>query len=87
MCCLTVMHRISSTWNFMKRAATPAGWKAGRGELVVIEGEVADDQGRRKPPVALQAGHVPARRRAEADFRLAEELQHWPHFMESSAST
>lgn len=28
-----------------------AGWNAYRGDLVVVEGEVADAQGRRKPPV------------------------------------
>lgn len=36
-----------------KEAASDAGWAAYRGELVVKEGEVADAQGRRKPPVEL----------------------------------
>ena len=36
-----------------KSAASDAGTIAYRGELVLIEGEVADDQGRRKPPVAI----------------------------------
>lgn len=34
-------------------AASDAGTFAYRGELVLIEGEVADAQGRRKPPVAI----------------------------------
>lgn len=33
-----------------KEAASLAGWAAYRGELVLREGEVADAQGRRKPP-------------------------------------
>jgi hypothetical protein len=36
-----------------KTAASDAGTMAYRGELVLIEGEVADDQGRRKPPVSI----------------------------------
>lgn len=36
-----------------KEATTQAGVAAYRGELVVIEGEVGDAQGRRKPPVAV----------------------------------
>lgn len=35
--------------NFKEAAGTP-GWAAYRGELVLKEGEVADAQGRRKPP-------------------------------------
>lgn len=34
-------------------AASDAGTFAYRGELILIEGEVADDQGRRKPPIAI----------------------------------
>lgn len=36
-----------------KEAASDAGWVAYRGELVLKEGEVADAQGRRKPPVEV----------------------------------
>ncbi len=36
-----------------KEATTTAGVAAYRGELVIIEGEVGDAQGRRKPPVAV----------------------------------
>lgn len=38
--------------NFRENAGD-AGWVAYRGELVLKEGEVADAQGRRKPPVEL----------------------------------
>ena len=38
--------------NFMEKTGR-AGMTAYRGELVIIEGEVADAQGRRKPPVAV----------------------------------
>lgn len=34
-------------------ATSEAGVYAYRGELILIEGEIADDQGRRKPPVAI----------------------------------
>jgi len=33
--------------------ATEAGWQSYRGEFILVEGEVADDQGRRKPPKAV----------------------------------
>jgi hypothetical protein len=36
-----------------KEAASDASWVAYRGELVITEGEVADAQGRRKPPQEL----------------------------------
>lgn len=36
-----------------KEAASEAGWAGYRGELVLKEGEVADAQGRRKPPVEV----------------------------------
>jgi len=34
-------------------AASDADTYAYRGELILIEGEIADDQGRRKPPIAI----------------------------------
>ncbi len=40
-----------------KDAASP-GLQAYRGDLVLIEGEVADDKGRRKPPLATMVGAV-----------------------------
>lgn len=36
-----------------KEAASDAGWAAYRGELILKEGEIADAQGRRKPPVEV----------------------------------
>lgn len=42
--------------NFKEK--TSAGSLAYRGELVLVEGEVADAQGRRKPPVVLMKGAV-----------------------------
>lgn len=67
-----------------REAASGAGWEAYRGELVVIEGEVADDQGRRKPPVALfkQATVLTEGDTLKLISGSLEELQHWPHFME-----
>lgn len=41
-----------------KEAATSGGLAAYRGDLVVLEGEIADAQGRRKPPVAGLIGGV-----------------------------
>lgn len=38
--------------NFLEKTATD-GVVGYRGELVLVEGEIADDQGRTKPPVAL----------------------------------
>jgi hypothetical protein len=41
-----------------KEAATRGGLYAYRGDLVIIDGEIADAQGRRKPPVAGMLGGV-----------------------------
>ncbi len=38
-------------YNSNFKEAAGAGWQAYRGDLVVVEGEIADAQGRRKPPV------------------------------------
>ena len=67
-----------------REAASDAGWEAYRGELVVIEGEVADDQGRRKPPVALfkQAAVLAQGDDLKLISGSLEELQHWPALME-----
>lgn len=39
-----------------KEATSAAGLIAYRGDLILVEGEVADDQGRRKPPISLIIG-------------------------------
>lgn len=41
-----------------KEATTSGGMSAYRGDLVVVEGEVADVQGRRKPPISGLLGAV-----------------------------
>lgn len=65
-------------------AASQAGWDAYRGELILIEGEVTDDQGRRKPPVALmkQATVLAQGDELKLISGSLDELQHWPAFME-----
>lgn len=40
-------------FNTNYKADASNGEKAYRGELVLIEGEIADDKGRRKPPIAI----------------------------------
>jgi hypothetical protein len=67
-----------------REAASDAGWAAYRGELAIIEGEVADEQGRRKPPVALfkQATVLVQDDELKLISGSLEELQHWPAFME-----
>ena len=67
-----------------REAASAAGWEAYRGELIVTEGEVADEQGRRKPPVALfkQAIVLAQGDALKLIAGSLEELQHWPALME-----
>ena len=67
-----------------REAASDAGWEAYRGELILIEGEVADDQGRRKPPHALfkQATVLAQGDELKLISGSLDELQHWPNFME-----
>ena len=67
-----------------KEAASDAGWAAYRGELVIKEGEVADAQGRRKPPheILKQVAIL-----AEGDdLKLItgslDALQHFPSLLE-----
>ena len=52
--------------------------------MILIEGEVTDDQGRRKPPHALfkQATVLAQGDELKLISGSLEELQHWPHFME-----
>jgi hypothetical protein len=45
-------------YNSNFKEAAGAGWYAYRGDLVVVEGEIADAQGRRKPPVTGLIGAV-----------------------------
>ncbi|MFA5081117.1 MAG: hypothetical protein WC474_01060 [Hydrogenophilaceae bacterium] len=45
-------------YNSNFKEAAGAGWYAYRGDLVVVEGEIADAQGRRKPPVVGLIGAV-----------------------------
>lgn len=40
-------------FNMNYKADGSNGEKAYRGELIIVEGDIADDQGRRKPPVAI----------------------------------
>lgn len=67
-----------------KEAASEAGWAAYRGELILKEGEVADAQGRRKPPheVLKQAALLAA----GGDLKLVtgslDALQHFPSLLE-----
>jgi len=69
--------------NFREAASTP-GWEAYRGELVLQEGEIADAQGRRKPPHALfkQATVLVNGDELKLISGSLEELQHFPSFME-----
>jgi hypothetical protein len=67
-----------------REAATQAGWEAYRGELVLQEGEVADAQGRRKPPVSLmkQATVLVHGDELKLISGALDELQQFPYFME-----
>ena len=67
-----------------KEAAGAAGWAAYRGELVLAEGEVADAQGRRKPPVAVMKQAIVLAE--DEELRLLagslDELRYFPALME-----
>ena len=67
-----------------KEAASTAGWAAYRGELVLKEGEVADAQGRRKPPheVLKQAALLAAGDDLKLITGSLDELQYFPSLME-----
>ena len=71
-----------------REAASESGWEAYRGELVLVEGEIADDQGRRKPPHALFKQAIVLAKGEELKLISGslEELQHWPAFMEKFGS-
>jgi hypothetical protein len=67
-----------------KEAASDAGWVAYRGELVLQEGEVADAQGRRKPPTEVLKQAILLA--AGDDLKLVsgslDQLQHFSLLME-----
>ena len=67
-----------------KEAASEAGWLAYRGELVLKEGEVADAQGRRKPPqeVMKQAIMLSAGDELKLLAGSIDELQFFPALMD-----
>jgi hypothetical protein len=67
--------------NFKENAGS--GLQAYRGDLVLIEGEVADSMGRRKPPLALMVGAVLLA--DESKLKLVsgslDEIAHLPVFI------
>jgi hypothetical protein len=67
-----------------KEAASEAGWVAYRGELVLMEGEVADAQGRRKPPheILKQAAVLAAGDELKLITGSLDALQHFPSLLE-----
>jgi len=67
-----------------KEAASESGWVAYRGELVLKEGEVADAQGRRKPPqeVMKQAIMLTAGEELKLLSGSLDELQFFPALLE-----
>lgn len=67
-----------------KEAASEAGWVAYRGELVLKEGEVADAQGRRKPPheVLKQAALLAEGDELKLITGSLDALQHFPSLLE-----
>jgi len=69
-------------------AASQAGWSAYRGELVLQEGEIADAQGRRKPPqqVMKQAILMTAGDDLKLLIGSLDELQFVPALLEKYGS-
>lgn len=69
--------------NFREAASQP-GWEAYRGELVLLEGEVADAQGRRKPPhqVMKQAILLTAGEELKLLIGSLDELQYMPALLD-----
>jgi hypothetical protein len=68
----------------VKGATTEAGVEAFRGDLVVIEGDIADDAGRRLPPKAVlkQAGLLFKNDKLSMVSGGLEQLAHIPSFFE-----
>lgn len=69
--------------NFKEDAST-AGWAAYRGELVLQEGEIADAQGRRKPPQAVMKQAIALASGNELKLLAGslDELQFFPSLLE-----
>lgn len=69
--------------NFRENASD-AGWAAYRGELVIKEGEIADAQGRRKPPVEVlkQAAVLVSGDDLKLLTGSIDELQYFPSLLE-----
>lgn len=67
-----------------REAASDTGWAAYRGELVLKEGEVADAQGRRKPPheILKQAAVLAAGDELKLITGSLDALQHFPSLLE-----
>lgn len=67
-----------------KEAASEAGFVAYRGELVLKEGDVADAQGRRKPPVEVMKQAILLTAGDELKFLSGslDELQYFPALMD-----
>jgi len=70
------------------KEAGPAGYAAYRGELIIKEGEIADAQGRRKPPVEVlkQAILLSCGDELKLVAGSLDELQHFPSFVENFAA-
>ena len=70
-----------------KEAASEAGSVAYRGELVLMEGEVADAQGRRKPPheILKQAAVLAAGDELKLITGSLDALQHFPSLLKNTA--
>lgn len=67
-----------------KEAASDAGWVAYRGELILKEGEVADAQGRRKPPVEVMKQAIVLTAGDELKLLVGsiDELQFFPSLLD-----
>ncbi len=67
-----------------REEASQAGWTAFRGELILKEGEVADAQGRRKPPLEVmkQAILLTAGETLKLLAGSLDELQYFPALLE-----
>lgn len=68
--------------NFKESAG--AGLQAYRGDLVLIEGEIADAQGRRKPPLATMVGAALLADETQLKFVAGslDDIAHLPAFIE-----
>lgn len=66
------------------KEAADGAWVAYRGELIVTEGEVADEQGRRKPPVELMKQAILLAEGDNLKFISGslDEFQYFPAFMD-----